>query len=82
MRKRIIFDVIILSLVFCTPWWLVFLLVIIGAYIWPSYYEIIVVGMLLDVLYGGGSLYFGGLAYTVSSLIIYFIVSYIRLIVR
>lgn len=82
MRKRIIFDIIILSLVFCAPWWLVFLLAIIGAYIWSSYYEVIVVGMLLDVLYGGSTLYFGGVVYTVSSLIMYFIVSFLRSIVR
>lgn len=52
MIKRIFFDLLLLGAVFYTPWWVVLPLAFIGAFLFPSYYEIILVGVLFDLLYG------------------------------
>lgn len=82
MKKRIIFDIVVLALVFYAPWWIVALAAFTGAYIWPSYYEIMIFGILLDILYGTNSLPLVGTMGTVSALFIYFFALYVRKIVR
>lgn len=52
MTKRIFFNLLLLGAVFYTPWWFVALLAFIGAFLFPSYYEIIIAGILVDLLYG------------------------------
>lgn len=82
MKKRIIFDIVVLALVFYAPWWLTLATLFVGAYVWASYYEIILFGILLDVLYGSNSVPFRGTIGTVSALVIYFSANYVRKIVR
>lgn len=52
MIKRIFFDFLLFGAVFYTPWWFVALLAFVGAFLFPSYYEIIIAGILVDLLYG------------------------------
>lgn len=82
MKKRIIFDIVVLALVFYAPWWLTLATLFVGAYVWTSYYEIILFGILLDVLYGSNSMPLRGTIGTVSALVIYFATNYFRKIVR
>lgn len=51
-KIRIIIDIfIILSIVTC-PWWLTFLLVILGLFLFNKFYEAFLFGLILDSLYG------------------------------
>lgn len=52
MIQRIIFGIIGLVIVFMAPWWVVFVIGIIGAILFPWYIEIIFFGIIIDVLYG------------------------------
>lgn len=82
MKKRIIFDLILLGAIFYSPWWIVAILAFIGAFVWPMYYEIIVFGVIVDVLYGVNSATFGGLAGVLTAIVILFVASYSRKAVR
>lgn len=53
MWKRIPWDILCLVLVFIAPWWVVLILGVIGVILFPWYLEIIFLGVLFDVLYGG-----------------------------
>lgn len=50
----------LLGAVFYAPWWFVLVLAFIGAYFYPPYYEIILFGVLVDILYGASSFPLGG----------------------
>ncbi len=51
-KIRIIIDIfIILSIVVC-PWWLTFLLIILGLFLFNKFYEAFLFGLILDSLYG------------------------------
>ncbi len=52
MTKRILFNFILLGVIFYTPWWAVAILAFVGAFLFPSYYEIILAGVFFDLLYG------------------------------
>ncbi|HAT68525.1 MAG: hypothetical protein A2481_02270 [Candidatus Yonathbacteria bacterium RIFOXYC2_FULL_47_9] len=58
MLWRISFTVLLLSAVLYAPWWLALLLALWGAFYFSRYYEIILLGVLTDLLYGtsGGML--------------------------
>ncbi len=52
MTKRILFDLALIGAIFYTPWWAVVIFAFVGAFLFPYYYEIIVAGILVDLLYG------------------------------
>lgn len=52
MTKRIFFTLLLLGAIFYTPWWVVAIVAFVGAFLFPFYYEIILAGILFDVLYG------------------------------
>lgn len=79
---RIVFDLILLSAVFYTPWWAVAILAFVGAFLWPPYYEIFICGLLVDLLYGARMFSLGGIFGIVGSMIIYFVASHVKKIVR
>lgn len=78
MKKRIIFNLVLLGAVFYTPWWVVVILAFIGAYFCPPYYEIIFFGVLVDILYGAGSFPLGGVYGILGAIAIFFTASYAR----
>lgn len=82
MRKRFIFDLVLLGAIFYTPWWLIVILALIGAFLWPPYYEVLMFGILVDLLYGASTLSFGGLLGILVSIIIFFAASYAKKAVR
>lgn len=82
VRNRIIFDIVLLGAVFYTPWWIVALLAFTFAFLCPSYYEIIIFGILMDILYGAGTLSFGGIVGLLGAMVIFTIASWAKKAVR
>ena len=82
MKKRIIFDLVLLGSVFYTPWWIIGMLAFIGAFLFPLFYEIIILGILVDILYGGPSLPLSGTYGILASIIIFLVATYTRKAVR
>lgn len=82
VKKRIIFNLIILGAVFYTPWWFVAILAFIGAYSYNQYYEIILIGALMDLLYGASSLPLGGIYGLLGAIVIFLTATYTKNSVR
>lgn len=82
MNKRIIFDLIILGAVLYLPWWVVLVLGLFGTFYWAPFYEIILIGVLVDILYGSQSLPLGGTLGLIIALMVYIIGSYAKKAVR
>lgn len=54
MLNRIIFGIILIISAFVLQWWLSFILAILGLLYFDNLYEAIVVGIIIDSLYGNG----------------------------
>lgn len=52
MIKRFLFTIILLVAVLYAPWWLTLILALGGAFYFSAYYEVIALGVLIDLLYG------------------------------
>lgn len=52
MWKRIIYSIIVFSLVFLAPWWVSIIFAIAGAFYFKLFIELIIVGMFIDSIYG------------------------------
>jgi len=52
MWKRIIYSIIVFSLVFLTPWWVSIIFAVAGAFYFKLFIELIIVGMFIDSIYG------------------------------
>jgi hypothetical protein len=50
--KRILFNLVLVGAIFYAPWWLALLGALTGAFYFSRYYEVIVLGVLFDLLYG------------------------------
>lgn len=48
---RIIFDIVLLLCIGLAPWWATVVVGIVGALLFPRFYEILFVGAILDALY-------------------------------
>lgn len=82
MKKRIIFDLIVLASIFYVPWWIVAILAFVGAFYCTSYYEIFIFGLIIDILYGAKAVHLGGIYGIVSALIIFIAATYTKRAVR
>ncbi|HBB44249.1 MAG: hypothetical protein UW27_C0004G0045 [Parcubacteria group bacterium GW2011_GWA1_44_13] len=82
VRKRIIFDIILLGAVFYTPWWIVAIISFAGAFFWRPYFEIFIFGILLDLLYGASAFPLGGVYGILGALAIFITASYAKKAVR
>jgi len=79
MLKRIIFDIVLLLGIFLSPWWwLPVILVISFTFIFPHFWEAVILGILIDSVNGPSNIAFlGGLSnwiFTLSFLMILLIV--------
>lgn len=54
MLNRIIFGIILIISAFVLQWWLSFILAILGLLYFDNLYEAIIVGIIIDSLYGNG----------------------------
>lgn len=82
MRKRIIFNLVLVAAIFYTPWWVVAPLALFGAFLCAPYYEVVAFGVLVDILYGASSFPFGGVYGLAMAIAIFFAGLYIKKIVR
>lgn len=74
--KRVLFGIFLISSVFYLPWWLPFLLCILGLFYFENLYEVIIVGLGLDVLYGAQFEIFGfDLFFTIAMLILFYLIT-------
>ncbi|MBI5005325.1 MAG: hypothetical protein HZC03_01845 [Candidatus Lloydbacteria bacterium] len=57
---RIIFDSILFISLFIVPWWASFIFALAGVFFFADFYEIVLAGFIVDMLYdGGNSAFFG-----------------------
>ncbi len=52
MLKRIAYNIVLVTSLFFAPWWVTLTLGVIATFYFSSYYELIVLGALFDILYG------------------------------
>lgn len=52
--RRILADLVLFILIFTSPWWAAFLLGILFLFMFENFYEFLVLGFILDNLYGTG----------------------------
>jgi hypothetical protein len=77
---RFIVDSIIIVSAFLFPWWVAMIFALIAVFYFTSYYEIVVLGIIIDSLYNASVPHFLGFHYmlTLVSIIVLFISMYIR----
>ncbi len=51
--KRVLYGVALIVCAFVMPWWISVLFSLIGILYFPHLYEVIFVGLIIDMLYGG-----------------------------
>lgn len=52
MTTRILFTLFFVALIFYTPWWMALGGITLGAFYFKNYYEMMVLGVVFDLLYG------------------------------
>lgn len=52
MTTRILATIFFVALMLYTPWWLALIAILLGAFYFKNYYEMIVLGIVFDLLYG------------------------------
>lgn len=76
MISRIIFGIFLLLSVFMLPWWISFFASLIGLLYFKKLYEVFVVGLILDSLYGVQFEFYGFTFFITAFLFIsYFLIS-------
>ncbi len=53
MWKRVVWDIVCISMIFFAPWWATLVLSLIGAVFFSWYLEMIFIGVCYDVIFGG-----------------------------
>lgn len=76
---RIGFDIILIFLTFTTPWWVVFIVGLFGALLFRWYVELIIAGVVIDILFGTSSMvWYRQIIHTVLFMIPIGIIEYLR----
>lgn len=52
--KRILFDIALILSTLLLPWWFTCALTLLGVFLFLPFFESVIVGFVLDVLFGGG----------------------------
>ncbi len=60
MTIRILITLFFVALILYSPWWMVLFGVTLGAFYFKNYYEIIILGVVFDLLYGAQSGFMAG----------------------
>lgn len=71
---RLIFFLICFGLVIVAPFWVYVPVVLVGVVVFPFFVEAIILGALVDVLYGDGRFLFGFTFTLLSAVVVYFAV--------
>jgi hypothetical protein len=70
--------ILILISPFFVPWWIVLLLALASLFFFESYYEILVLGLICDVLYASSHTFFGLYGFTLISGLLLILVGQIK----
>ncbi|HEY4490058.1 MAG TPA: hypothetical protein VJC12_02275 [Candidatus Paceibacterota bacterium] len=54
--KRIFIDILLFVSVFIAPWWFTVILGFILVFLFENFYEVLIIGLIIDSLYGAHSL--------------------------
>jgi len=78
--KRIIANIILLLGILYAPWWATAALAALLAFYFTRYYELIVAGILIDMLYGNSTLFFIHTPYvfSVSAVLLYALIGFLK----
>lgn len=78
--KRILFNIFFIVAILCLPWYLSLLVGILGTFFFPWFVEVIIAGIVFDILYGSlGASWFGlGMMGFFTSLIVFFALQKIK----
>ncbi len=81
---RISLDAIIFLSIFYFPWWVGMFLAVVGILFFSNFFEIFLVGYLLDLLYGTNVKEFYGIwfVFTLLSVVVYVIIEHIKKNIR
>lgn len=81
---RILFDLILFFIICTQWWWLGVLLALVGTFYFKNFYELIVVGVIIDLLFGVPRIRFYGFEWygTIISVILFAILRFIKLHLR
>lgn len=73
--KRLLFGVFLILLPFVSPWWIPFMVAILGLFYFDNLYEVIFVGLIIDLLYGVKYEFFGfNLIFTTTLLLSFYLI--------
>lgn len=64
MHKRIILDTVLFFSLFTMPWWVSCVVAIAGIFFFTDFYEIIIAGFIMDIVYGTANATFIGIQFT------------------
>jgi hypothetical protein len=79
MIFRVILSFILLFLVFFLPWWANVILIIALAFYFKNYYEAVILGLIMDAIYGSFVVFDSFIyMFTISFLIMIYVVNKIR----
>jgi hypothetical protein len=81
--KRFLFIILLVAAFFLFPWWVVFILGIIGSLLFNNFFEIILLGIMYDVYFHiPGLPWYKSIMYILMSIGIFFVVMIIKKLVR
>lgn len=79
MKKINIFIRFVLLLSpFLVPWWFVGILSLAALFFFNFYWEIVLIGIILDIIYATSFSYFGMYIFTIGSLLSFWAISHIK----
>lgn len=84
LRQRIVYDCLLVLSLMAMPWWFTFCLGLLFTFRVPYFYEFIVVGIVLDVLYSVPVYWLFGVTFgmTLTTIVSYCLVRYIVRYIR
>lgn len=80
--KRVFFGIACVLGILFAPWWVVFLVALVGAFLFAPYYELIFFGIFYDLLYGIAYDSYAGVLGFVVSIGFYFVGIFLRKVLR
>lgn len=80
MSKRILFDGLFVLTLFYAPWWAVLFMAMFGVYYFNLFYEVMVFGVIYDILYGvtGDGIFGYGTTGFIFALTIFFFIDHFK----
>lgn len=76
--KRVTVNILLLFGILYLPWWLSVGVAIAASFWFHRYYELIAVGLLIDLLYGQGSGHFFPFMVTAGTVVLYGVIAFLK----